>query len=61
MLFALAAQYDLEIDQMDVETAFLNGEIDADVYVEQPIGYGDFKYVCKLKRGLYGLKQSPRL
>jgi len=61
VLFALAAQYDLEIDQMDVETAFLNGEIDADVYVEQPTGYGDSKYVCKLKRGLYGLKQSPRL
>ena len=61
MLFVLAAQYDLEIDQIDIETAFLNREINANVYVEQPTGYGDSKYVCKLKRGLYGLKQSPRL
>ena len=60
----LVAHFDLELHQMDVKTAFLNGEIDETIYMEQPEIFvtGDPKsIVCKLKKSLYGLKQSPRL
>ncbi|KAG2380574.1 Retrovirus-related Pol polyprotein from transposon RE1 Retro element 1 [Vigna angularis] len=49
--------------QMDVKSAFLNGFIKEDVYVEQPPGFEDFKFpnhIYKLKKALYGLKQAPR-
>lgn len=62
-LLALIAHWDLEAIQLDVETAFLNGKLDAEVYVVQPEGFYDHSQptaVCKLKRTLYGLKQSPR-
>ena len=62
-LLALAIQSDLLIHQMDVVTAFLNGIIDEEIYMEQPEGFvmrGQESRVCKLKRSLYGLKQSPR-
>ena len=48
---------------MDVNTAFLNSDLDEVVYVEQPEGYevpGKEDYVCLLRKALYGLKQSPR-
>ncbi|CAB3995163.1 Hypothetical predicted protein [Paramuricea clavata] len=51
------------IHQMDVVTAFLNGTLDEDIYMEQPEGYvvpGKENLVCHLKKSLYGLKQSPR-
>ena len=62
-LFAITAFYDLDIEQMDVKTAFLHGIIDQLVYVEVPKGYEDQwkNQVCLLKKALYGLKQSPRL
>jgi hypothetical protein len=62
-LLALAAQYDLEVHQMDVKTAFLNGFLDEEIYMEQPEGFiiaGQEHLVCKLLRSLYGLKQAPR-
>jgi hypothetical protein len=62
-LFALAAKMDLEMYQFDVNTAFLYGIIDADIYMEQPDGYIDEDhqdYVCKLKKSLYGTKQAAR-
>jgi hypothetical protein len=51
------------IHQMDVVTAFLNAHLDEDVFMKQPPGFeksGKKNLVCKLKRSLYGLKQSPR-
>lgn len=61
-ILTIAARYNLELHQMDVVTAFLNGKIDEEVYVKPPKGMNieDGK-VLKLKKGLYGLKQSPRL
>ena len=64
LLFAIAAAHDLEIEQMDVKTAFLYGDIDVEVYVEQPDGFNQSATsdkVCKLRKALYGLKQSPRV
>jgi hypothetical protein len=62
-LLALAAHYDLEVDQMDVVSAYLNGDIDADIYMKQPEGFvtvGQEHLVCKLQKSLYGLKQAGR-
>lgn len=64
VLFAIAAYYDLDIDQMDVKTAFLYGLIDQLVYVQIPKGSESSAkkgMVCKLLKALYGLKQAPRL
>lgn len=67
VLLSLAAKLNLKLEQMDVITAFLNGELDEDIYVEIPDGLGinetipEQKLVLKLKKALYGLKQSPRL
>ena len=58
-IMALLAQFDLKLHQMGVKTAFLNGEIDETIYMEQRENFvtGDPKsIVCKLKKSLYGLK-----
>jgi hypothetical protein len=62
-ILALAALEDMEIHQMDVKTAFLNGELEEEIYMEQPQGFvhhGGEHLVCKLHKSLYGLKQSPK-
>jgi hypothetical protein len=67
LAIALAANHDLEIEQMDAVTAFLNSEVDGDVYVELPPEWEENGQTfskdecCKLLKALYGLKQSPRL
>ncbi|GKA98886.1 retrotransposon protein, putative, ty1-copia subclass [Tanacetum coccineum] len=63
ILIAIAAFYDYEIWQMDVKTAFLNGYLNEEVYMEQPEGFVSQKFlnrVCKLKRSIYGLKKASR-
>ena len=63
MLVAIAALHNLQIHQMDVKTAFLNGELDEEIYMEQPEGFivpGQEKKVCRLVKSLYGLKQAPK-
>ena len=62
-LIALGVQYGLKLHQVDVTTAFLNGELEEEVYMRQPKGFstpGKERLVCKLKKSIYGLKQSPR-
>lgn len=63
MLIAIAAIYNLEIHQMDVKTAFLNGDLEEEIYMEQPEGFlskGNETKVCRLVKSLYGLKQAPK-
>src|SRR4051794_21871110 len=63
VLLAIAAYFDYEIWQMDVKTAFLNGNIEEELYMVQPQGFvnpKDAGKVCKLQRSIYGLKQASR-
>ena len=61
LLLNMAAVEDLDIEQMDVDTAFLYSELQEEVYMVQPEGFNDgSERVCRLKRALYGLKQAPR-
>ena len=62
-VLALSAQNNLDVHHMDVQSAFLNGELSETVYVTQPEGFaikGKEHLVCKLQKSLYGLKQSPK-
>ncbi|KAH4050789.1 hypothetical protein HBI95_077750 [Parastagonospora nodorum] len=60
VLFALAAQFGWVCCQMDVKTAFLYGELEEEVYLEPPAGILKDDSVLRLRKSLYGLKQSPR-
>ena len=63
MVLAIAALKDLEVHQMDVKTAFLNGDLNEEIYMEQPEGFsalGQEMKVCRLVKSLYGLKQAPK-
>jgi hypothetical protein len=61
-LLALVAEEGLHLHQLDVKTAFLNGELEEDIYMVQPPGYveGGPRTVCHLRKSLYGLRQAPR-
>ena len=62
-VLSLAVVMKWKIHQMDVKTAFLNGVVEEEVYVEQPLGFETHEresHVCRLKKSLYGLKQEPR-
>ena len=61
-LLALAAAQDWEIHQIDVVGAYLNGELEEEIYMRQPPGYEDgTPRVCRLHKALYGLKQAGRV
>lgn len=63
VILALAAQKGWCVYQLDVKSAFLHGELNEDVFIDQPQGFerkGDKHKVYKLKKALYGLKQAPR-
>ena len=63
ILFSLTSIFKLHVHQMDVKTAFLNGDLKEEVYMEQSEGFvltGNKNKVCKLVKSLYGLKQVPK-
>ncbi|KAH9659867.1 hypothetical protein KPL70_024018 [Citrus sinensis] len=63
ILLAMVALLDLELEQMDVKTAFFHGNLEEQILMAQPEGFeckGKEDYVCLLHKSLYGLKQSPR-
>jgi transposase InsO family protein len=64
MIFSLSAHYDWEIHHMDVKSAYLNGDLEEEIYMEQPEGIpreeGKEDWVCLLHKALYGLKQAGR-
>ena len=62
-ILALTAHHDWELHQMDVKSAYLNGDLEEDIFMSQPEGYqaaGQKQIVCKLSKSLYGLKQAGR-
>ena len=62
VILSLTACEDYELEQLDVKTAFLHGNLEETIYMRQPPGFeeGTGNKVCLLKKSLYGLKQSPR-
>jgi hypothetical protein len=62
-ILALAALEDMELESIDISSAFLNGELEEEVYMEQPEGFhqGAYDEFLQLLKGIYGLKQSPRI
>ena len=60
LLLSVAAAFDFEVEQMDVKTTSLHGDLEEEIYMKQPEGFavkGKKKLVCKLKKSLYGLKK----
>ena len=65
VLLALACHQDLEVEQMDAITAFLNADVELDVYTNQPEGHELFsddggRLVCHLWKAVYGIREAPR-
>ena len=63
LLIAAAVYRGWHVHQADIETAYLNGDVEEEIYMVQPLGFikpGEENKVCRLKRSLYGLKQSGR-
>lgn len=63
IVLSIFAAENLHLEQMDIKTAFLHGDLDKEIYMQQSEGFvvpGKEHMVCKLTRSLYGLKQTPR-
>ncbi|GKV31786.1 hypothetical protein SLEP1_g40452 [Rubroshorea leprosula] len=63
VVLALAASLDLELEQLDVKTTFLHGDLNEEIFMTQPEGFveeNNRSLVCRLNKSLYGLKQAPR-
>ena len=63
IIMAFMTHYDLELHQMDVKIAFLNGSLEEEVYMDQPESFSieeKEQLACKLKKSIYGLKQASR-
>lgn len=59
ILLALVAQFDLELEQLNVQTVFLHGDLKEEIFMSQPNGFkvvGKGNWVCKLNKSFYGLK-----
>lgn len=63
LMIAMTVVFELEMEQMDVKTTFLHGDLHETIYMKQPKGFVDKSkpdHACLLKKSIYGLKQSPR-
>jgi hypothetical protein len=63
-MLSIFVAFDFEVEQMDVKTTFLHGDMEEEIYMKQPQGFvvkGKKELVCKMKNSMYGLKQSPRM
>ena len=63
MVLTIATLRNLKVHQIDVKTAFFNGDLHEKIYIEQPKGFiapGQEKKVCRLVKSQYGLKQAPK-
>jgi len=60
IIMAIIVIYDLELHQMDVKTSFHNGDLEENVYMDQPMGFSEEHMMCKLKKSIYSLKQASR-
>jgi hypothetical protein len=64
LLLYVVVAFDFEVEHMDVKKTFLHGDLEEEIYMKQPEGFvvkGKKELVCKLKKSLYSLKQSPRM
>ena len=62
-VLSIVANMDLEVEQLDIKTAFLHGDLEEEIYMHQPKGFvekGKENLVCRLRKSLYGLKQAPQ-
>ena len=62
LFISLAATYNWDLHKLDIKNVFLHGDLQDEVYMEQPTGFvaqGQIRKVCRLQKSLYGLKHSP--
>ena len=63
IILAIAALEDLELRSVDISHTYLNGDLEEEIYMQQPEVFevGGLEFLCKLKKSLYGLKQAGRV